>query len=379
MTATTPRHRTARSTAWTVAPRSPEAPATPPRSPCRTWRTRTWSAPVSPRDGSRASTPVPRRPRRACSPSSPTRTSRRSPNSRRSFPRSAARRRPARPSSRCRTTPSTTPASRWRSSSPTRSNAPSTPRTLSSVSYEEPPSTTTLDQGRDQAYEPETDLRRAGTGPPRARRRRKPGWPRRTCGSRGRITFAANHHNPIETLGCTTAEWDGGELTPVRRHPGHQRHADDRRPLLGIPMSKIRVIGQFVGGSFGSKAMVLAHSTLAAMAAREVGRPGQARPHPRADVHLLRAPRGAGAAAGDRRDERRPADRHPAPQAVRRRRHFDDWAEPSIGISSQIYACPNYEGVYRLFRANTMTPTFMRARARRPDVRARMRDGRARP
>ncbi|MDI9887273.1 molybdopterin-dependent oxidoreductase [Streptomyces sp. HNM0645] len=30
-------------------------------------------------------------------------------------------------------------------------------------------------------------------------------------------------------------------------------------------------------------------------------------------------------------------------------------------VSSEIYACPDCEGVYRLFRANTMTPTFMRA------------------
>ena len=40
---------------------------------------------------------------------------------------------------------------------------------------------------------------------------------------------------------------------------------------------------------------------------------------------------------------------------------FDDWAEPSIGTDAQAYACPNYQGVYRLIRANTMTPTFTRA------------------
>jgi xanthine dehydrogenase YagR molybdenum-binding subunit len=40
--------------------------------------------------------------------------------------------------------------------------------------------------------------------------------------------------------------------------------------------------------------------------------------------------------------------------------HFDDWAEPSLGMSSQLYDCPNYEGIYRLIHTNTMTPTFMR-------------------
>ena len=39
---------------------------------------------------------------------------------------------------------------------------------------------------------------------------------------------------------------------------------------------------------------------------------------------------------------------------------FDDWAEPATGVTSQLYACPNYEGVHRLIRGNTMTPTFTR-------------------
>ena len=29
-------------------------------------------------------------------------------------------------------------------------------------------------------------------------------------------------------------------------------------------------------------------------------------------------------------------------------------------MSSQLYACPNYEGVHRLIHGNTMTPTFTR-------------------
>src|SRR6185437_13971721 len=39
---------------------------------------------------------------------------------------------------------------------------------------------------------------------------------------------------------------------------------------------------------------------------------------------------------------------------------FDDWAEPAFGVASALYACPAYEGVHRLVRGNTMTPTFMR-------------------
>ena len=40
--------------------------------------------------------------------------------------------------------------------------------------------------------------------------------------------------------------------------------------------------------------------------------------------------------------------------------HFDDWAEPATGVSSQIYDLENFAGAHRLIRGNTMTPTFMR-------------------
>ena len=43
--------------------------------------------------------------------------------------------------------------------------------------------------------------------------------------------------------------------------------------LLGLPLAHVRVLAPFVGGSFGMKAMVWPAVTLAAMAAREVGRP----------------------------------------------------------------------------------------------------------
>ena len=57
---------------------------------------------------------------------------------------------------------------------------------------------------------------------------------------------------------------------------------------------------------------------------------------------------------------------------------FDDWAEPATGVSSQLYTCPNYEGVHRLVRGNTMTPTFTRGPGVDRRVRARDGDGRAR-
>ena len=79
------------------------------------------------------------------------------------------------------------------------------------VSYERAPSVTTMDEGRDEAYEPERIF--GGLLPgrnergdveaalDRGRRARRRGLP-----------FAANHHNPMEPS-ATTAGWDGDRLT----------------------------------------------------------------------------------------------------------------------------------------------------------------------
>ena len=104
---------------------------------------------------------------------------------------------------------------------------------------------------------------------------------------------------------------------PLRLDHGHHgRAAHRRRSCSACPPAKIRVLTQFVGGAFGSKAMVWPHVTLTAMAARHVGRPVRLMLTRAADVHLERPPRGAGAAHRARRDPRRPADRDPARQAL---------------------------------------------------------------
>lgn len=229
---------------------------------------------------------------------------------------------------------------------------------LLSVSYEETAPVTTLDQGRDHAYEPERIF--GGWVPGRLERGDvEAGLADADIRVEGTYTYAANNHNPIEPS-CTTAEWEGDELLLYDATQGVNATQMTVSRLLGIPMSKIRVIGHYVGGSFGSKAMIHAHSALAAMAAREVGRP----------VKLALTREQMFTSVGHREEQEQHvaigATSEGRLTAVRHHKlsptsHFDDWAEPSIGISSQLYACPNYEGVYRLFRANTMTPTFMRA------------------
>ncbi|WP_226486160.1 xanthine dehydrogenase family protein molybdopterin-binding subunit [Streptomyces parvulus] len=226
------------------------------------------------------------------------------------------------------------------------------------VTYEERPPVTTLDQGRGLAYEPERIF--GGWIPGRMERGdAAAGLREADVTVDGTYTYAANNHNPLEAS-CTTAVWDGDDLLLYDATQGVNATRMTVARLLGLPMSRIRVVSHYVGGSFGSKAMIHAHPTLAAMAARAVGRP----------VKLFLTREQMFTSVGHREEQEQHltlgATREGRLTAVRHLKlsptsHFDDWAEPSIGTSSQIYACPNYEGAYRLFRANTMTPTFMRA------------------
>ncbi|MFG2138304.1 xanthine dehydrogenase family protein molybdopterin-binding subunit [Streptomyces sp. NPDC048650] len=226
------------------------------------------------------------------------------------------------------------------------------------VTYEQTPSVTTLDQARSAAYEPEAIF--AGFVPGRNRRGDVETG---LSGAEVRIdatyAFAANNHNPIEPS-TTTAAWDGDQLTLYDATQGVAATQLTVAALLGVTPSKVRVLSHYVGGSFGCKAMIWAHPALAALAARRVGRP----------VRLALTRDQMFTSVGHREEQEQHislgADGEGRLIALCHHKlsptsHFDDWAEPSLSVASQIYACPHYEGVYRLIRANTMTPTFMRA------------------
>jgi xanthine dehydrogenase YagR molybdenum-binding subunit len=230
--------------------------------------------------------------------------------------------------------------------------------TLVGVSYQQAPSTTTLDQGRDQAYEPARIF--GGLLPGRMERGDvDAGLAAAPVRIEQTYRFAANHHNPIEPS-ATTAVWDDELLTLYDSTMGITATQLTVAALLGLPPTKVRVITRFVGGAFGSKAMVWPRVTLAAMAARQVGRP----------VKLALTRQQMFSACGHREEQehqvvlgattdgRLTTLRHLKLSATS---PFDDWAEPSLGTAAQTYACPNYQGTYRLIRTNTITPTFTRA------------------
>jgi xanthine dehydrogenase YagR molybdenum-binding subunit len=88
-------------------------------------------------------------------------------------------------------------------------------------------------------------------------------------------TYATSdrHHNQMEPH-ATTAMWDAdGSLTLYET----TQHLYGARELismvLGIPVDKINVICEFLGGGFGGKAYVWPHTLLAILAAKVVRRP----------------------------------------------------------------------------------------------------------
>lgn len=229
--------------------------------------------------------------------------------------------------------------------------------TLVQISYQETPSITTLDQGHDHIYEPERIF--GGLIPGRAARGDiEADLARAAVRLDTTYHFAANHHNPLEPL-ATTAVWDGDLLTLYDSTMGITATRLTVAALLGISPSKVRVIAHFIGGGFGSKAMVWPHVTLAALAARHVGRP----------VKLLVNREQMFSSCGHREEQQQQIMLGASQQGhlIALRHHklsltspFDDWAEPSLNMSERLYACRSYEGIYRLIRGNTMTPTFTR-------------------
>jgi xanthine dehydrogenase YagR molybdenum-binding subunit len=228
---------------------------------------------------------------------------------------------------------------------------------LVQVQYERAPSTTSIDEGRAQAYEAERLF--GGLFPGRIERGDVEGAldaaPVRVETA---LRMAANHHNTLEPP-ATTAVWHDGRLTLYDSTMGVRASQLTVAQLLGLPLSQVRVITEYVGGGFGAKAMVWPHVTLVAMAARSVGRPVKlvlTRPqtytsHGHREEQEQRVTLGAGG------DGRLTVVRH---EKLSITSPFDDWAEPATGVSSQLYAVDHYLGVHRLIRGNTMTPTFTR-------------------
>jgi xanthine dehydrogenase YagR molybdenum-binding subunit len=167
------------------------------------------------------------------------------------------------------------------------------------------------------------------------------------------------NHNPME-VHSTIAHWDGDSLVLYESTQGIFSVRNTVARHFGLAPDKVRVVAYFTGGGFGSKGGPWSHESLAAMAAREVGRPvklvltrrqmfGPVGGRPRTEQHLT---------LGASRDGTLTAIRHHSKSTTST---IEDWVEPATNQTRLLYSCPNVETQYDLVRVNVGSPTFMRA------------------
>jgi xanthine dehydrogenase YagR molybdenum-binding subunit len=227
------------------------------------------------------------------------------------------------------------------------------------VAYEEEPAATSLEAALPHAF-PVTEGNEGG-GTPAAYRR---GQPDRALGQAPvrvdhTYVIARENHNPIE-LHATIAAWNGDRLTlhDKTQWPGNVQSYVAHS--FGMPEENVRVISPFVGGAFGSALRTWPHVVLAAMAARQVGRPVKivltrrqmytsvgCRPYTVQRVAL-----------GAERDGQLVATVH---DATAETSCYEEYTEQLLDTTWALYRCANLATLYRLVRLNVHTPTPMRA------------------
>lgn len=176
----------------------------------------------------------------------------------------------------------------------------------------------------------------------------------------------AQHHNAIELFN-TTAAWEGDELTvwePSQYVYGLKNAVAGQ---LGIPADKVRVISPFVGGAFGSKAVMTPRTALVAGAARELGRPVRIELTRQQGFELTtyRAETRHRVRLGAERSGKLTAYAHETWELTSR---LDDYTTTGTKESAEIWDAPNIWTRTNLVRADRGTPGFMRAPPVMPTV-----------
>ena len=171
--------------------------------------------------------------------------------------------------------------------------------------------------------------------------------------------LARNHHNPIEPH-ATIARWEGGRLTVWDKTQwvgdGTQLELST---VFGLPRGDVRVISPYVGGAFGSALRCWPHVTVAALAARETGRP----------VKLVMTRRqlyyGTGFRPAYEYRLRLGADRDGrlcgAIHDIRAETSsYETFTEAAMAPGRMLYSTPHVQQAYRTVRLDVNTPTYMR-------------------
>ena len=176
----------------------------------------------------------------------------------------------------------------------------------------------------------------------------------------------AEHNNPMEPH-ATVAFWDADGLTLYDSSQGASVLRMVVAPLFGMPPAQVRVISPYVGGGFGSKAGAKPHVILAALAAKQVGRPVKlavTRPQMFA-VTGYRTPTIQRVRLGADAGGRLIAITH---DAWEQSSTLSEFAEQTTVATRMMYAAPHRRTTHRLVRLDVPTPSFMRAPGEAPGM-----------
>jgi len=171
---------------------------------------------------------------------------------------------------------------------------------------------------------------------------------------------------PMEPHGLI-ARWEGDKLTVWEPSQWLDGMARTYAEWFGVPFENVRLVSPYIGGGFGSKALALGHSAVAAVAAKMLGRPVKL---------VMTRPQtftGYGGRAATRQTVALGADAEGRIQSIVHRGVNETsmdgmWVEPLGSVTSIMYATPNFSSRQNVVRVNSVVPGAMRAPGENPSA-----------
>jgi len=174
----------------------------------------------------------------------------------------------------------------------------------------------------------------------------------------------AYHNSPMEPH-AATALWHDGGLTVYDASQGSTAVQRTLAALFGLPTGAVRVVAEHVGGGFGGKAFTRCPAVLAALAARQVGRPVRlalTRQQTFGPVGY-RTPTIQWVRLGAELDGRLRCVGH---DSVTQTSTIKEFAEQVAVYTRYMYAAPGRHTTHRVARLDVPTPSIMRAPGETP-------------
>ncbi|MFF8095203.1 xanthine dehydrogenase family protein molybdopterin-binding subunit [Streptomyces sp. NPDC016675] len=225
------------------------------------------------------------------------------------------------------------------------------------ITYEAEDHDVTLTATHPQAYVPES----ANGGFPAVTEHGDPDGAFASSGARVDVEYRVPplHNHPMEPH-SSTARWDGDRLTVHSSSQGTSAVRAELARMFELPEDRITVLAEHVGGGFGSKGTPRPDVVLAAMAARETGRPVTVALPRRllAAVVGHRAPTLHRLRLGADSDGRFTSVVHEVTTYTSRVKEFVEQAAVPARV---MYASPALRTLHRVARLDVPTPSWMRA------------------